>query len=558
MRFLFLLILGFLSSANATLNEVDFQRFPGKSIFVNSGFELGKATLTASGGTLAVVTSGTNLLTGKSSITWDSNGAAQTVTSDSITVPYALRGSNGILTCRIKTPSGTATHLLEVLDSGANVIGSVTVSSSTDAPRSSINFMFASANVSVTWRLKSVNADEPLIAVDNCFLGSADVFNLFLNKPQDVFSAAISSADAVSAENVDWINGACTDATTGEQTCTFKSGFFSATPNCTVQSTTFSRFCNVEAVSSTAITTKCSTAGGAAADEATYLTCQKSGVDAIQTAYTPDQLANSWSGYHDSTCSHARTNTAYGDVATDASCALVERTNRNFGTVTGSNSLPSITFTPKRAGRYYVCALPVIQSNNLNSAARLWDGTTVIAEADTSTSANNRLTTTLCGIYNATSTSAVTLTVQVKSASGTITIAALTSTVAVEWSIFSLDQSFPMPAVLNNVESSTPAGVRLVSAFIDMPGTPAVTRQDGNWISSLTDNATGDVTINIVAGTFSAAPNCVCTVSHTGNNSCLQDNTTAVSATAVRMQVFIATTGASDDNDIFVMCMGPK
>ena len=49
----------------------------------------------------------------------------------------------------------------------------------------------------------------------------------------DVFSAKISAAGVVSAENVDWINGNCTMANP-VNTCQFKAGIFTVSPNCVV------------------------------------------------------------------------------------------------------------------------------------------------------------------------------------------------------------------------------------------------------------------------------------------------------------------------------------
>src|SRR5690606_7714105 len=51
---------------------------------------------------------------------------------------------------------------------------------------------------------------------------------------------------------------------------------------------------------------------------------------ASEIAYRPELLPGSWSGYHGNDCSFARTNTAYGDPAADASCTFTERTNQNF------------------------------------------------------------------------------------------------------------------------------------------------------------------------------------------------------------------------------------
>lgn len=47
-----------------------------------------------------------------------------------------------------------------------------------------------------------------------------------------IVSAQIDSSDAVTNETGDWINGNCTNATTGRATCTINSGIFASTPNC--------------------------------------------------------------------------------------------------------------------------------------------------------------------------------------------------------------------------------------------------------------------------------------------------------------------------------------
>lgn len=49
------------------------------------------------------------------------------------------------------------------------------------------------------------------------------------------FSAKVSSAGVVTDENnLDWINGNCTNGSAGSYTCNFVSGVFSSVPNCTV------------------------------------------------------------------------------------------------------------------------------------------------------------------------------------------------------------------------------------------------------------------------------------------------------------------------------------
>jgi hypothetical protein len=100
----------------------------------------------------------------------------------------------------------------------------------------------------------------------------------------DTFSANVNgtSSDAVSAENIDWLPSNCTDATTGESTCTFNSNIFTVAPNCTCTQVTGAsaadQTCSINAISSTSITFQ-TTSNGALADRAVTLSCQKQGAD---------------------------------------------------------------------------------------------------------------------------------------------------------------------------------------------------------------------------------------------------------------------------------------
>ena len=95
----------------------------------------------------------------------------------------------------------------------------------------------------------------------------------------DVFSAQVSSADAVSNENVDFINGSCTDVDAGEATCTFNTGIFTVAPNCTCSTGQFSgdRPCHVTTTSSVA--SVYTTFNGVGTNNNFTLSCQKQGAD---------------------------------------------------------------------------------------------------------------------------------------------------------------------------------------------------------------------------------------------------------------------------------------
>lgn len=277
-----------------------------------------------------------------------------------------------------------------------------------------------------------------------------------------------------------------------------------------------------------------------------------------------DDMAQSWSGYHDSDCSWARTNTAYGDPAVDSTCTFTQKTNRNFGTVTsylsGSDKLPGIVFTPKKVGNYYVCALPTLNDGGLNTNynARLWDGTTTIAENyfAPGTTLGVIYGIPLCGIYNATSVSPTTLSIQLKSGADSLTIVGNSVAPAVQWSIFYMDSGFPMPFLTKQLQSSSDSVMKHATAKIANSGTPSVDRQDGSWLAgTFTDNGTGDITVNFSAGAFSSAPNCVC--SSIGASAYICNLHSDASTSSVRILTTL-NNGTATDTDFILQCTGAK
>lgn len=297
-RFVFCLL--FIAGlSHAELRDDDKAFIFSKNILKNPGFEpsrgnSGRITLdwTASGGSFSAVTSGSNLLVGSGSVTWDSSAAAQTLSSGAVTIPNGLYGRTTAAGCLIKVPSGTATHKLQVYD-GTTVIAERDIFSGTNPLRTSVVFISPTSGTMLL-RILSVASDEPSITIDSCYLGDLEGYDLSQASAQDVLSAKISDTDVVSGENVDWINGNCTDATTGLQTCNFNAGFFTVAPNCvcSVNNATNSG-CAVSTVSSTAITLRAYDNGGGAANRPTSITCQKASTDALADQSTVVMVAGS-------------------------------------------------------------------------------------------------------------------------------------------------------------------------------------------------------------------------------------------------------------------------
>jgi hypothetical protein len=355
----------------------------------NFDFEDGTSLWTASGGSFTVESS--SPLNGLQSGKFNASASSQTLSSAEYLIPAGFEGRK----CQLHIPfykyaSGTAgDYNVKVLDGEDTVLLTainfeVTGSTATSAIISAFDCpALNGANDSDKLKVvitSTANAGD--LIVDDIFLGSG---RSFFGQTQTNFSAAVSSADAVSQENVDWINGNCTNATTGKATCTFTSNIFTATPNCQVtgSSATDGRIATIESVSSSQIIVTTTDDAGALADIGFQLHCQKTNNPNTVEGNTYETLAQSWSGYHDAACSWGRTNAALGAPTDDATCSLVQKNNSNFGTVsTSGNVSPAIVFTPARVGRYYVCANVSLNTGTANAdvVARLSDGTTTIYE----------------------------------------------------------------------------------------------------------------------------------------------------------------------------------
>jgi hypothetical protein len=159
--------------AFATLNEVDKASIFSKNMLKNGGFENGKASWTVAGGTFAVTTS--SPMVGLMHATWDAAASADTLTSGDITIPAGFFTRNGVASCVFTTPSGTATHEIQVYD-GANILSETTITSSTSPTRTSTNFTFPSS-ASVSVRIYA-NQNESSISIDDCYLGPAEGYNV--------------------------------------------------------------------------------------------------------------------------------------------------------------------------------------------------------------------------------------------------------------------------------------------------------------------------------------------------------------------------------------------
>lgn len=176
-------------SSIASLSNQDLAKIPSFSLLENAGFESGSAAWTASGGTYTTTSTAANVGSGITAGSWDSSAASQTLTSRAVVLPSGLKLRNAVVSCNIQSPSGTATHKLQAYD-GTNVLAETTITSQTTYSRTSLNFGAPSSG-NISARIISVASNEPIIYVDDCYLGPAEGFNV-MEVNQAVFYGAVT------------------------------------------------------------------------------------------------------------------------------------------------------------------------------------------------------------------------------------------------------------------------------------------------------------------------------------------------------------------------------
>ncbi len=592
MKYLIYLLLALPALAFGTLNEVDKQLLAAKNLLSNGGFENGKAGTSATGGTYNLETNDiiNNGISGRVTAEWDPSAADQylnfgTVTYYRWSLPAA---KHGVGYCSFRDYLDDFT--LQVYD-GTNVIAEQVLDNNTSSmltKKVMVNFAFPTstndAPMTITLRLKSTDAAAPEIKVDDCFLGLADEVNLSAVKPVAYLSATSNTSqtsttsapkiyeDLVFSTNISYNTGTGVatvqvpgkyriNASTGCGTAVvglsvYKNGSIALTGYYSTGNsggrTGVDGFLDLVVGDTIDIRPSASTCASGTDGTLNFVNIEL--IDTAQgTAYRADTLANSWSGYHDNTCSWARTNTAFGDPTADATCSFSEITNQNFGTVasytSGGNNLPGIVFTPKRAGKYFVCAHFFMDSSTTTGKNILVDGSVTIATGGnpgSSVPIHNML----CGIVTASSTSSKTVAIQTASTSGSTTVGSASYARSVDWNIFAIDQQLPAPLLVNSVVSKYSGVVGTEHAEINCDAASALTQNPGSWLSAIGNRSTASCALTIAGGVFSATPySCQVTV-----------KAATVQATSCSCSSATACTvyGASADYDAYVSITGPR
>lgn len=575
----------------------------------NPGFEGGTTGWTASAGSFtASVSVFSGGLQGGS---WDDSASAQTLSGTAISLAsgVGVAGRNGAFSCNFRCTSGTCTHLMQAYD-GTNVLSSTQITSSSGAfVRTSINFTFPTSGT-LTPRLLS-QQDDGNVVLDDCYFGAADGLNLMAGSVDTSFkSYSLTIGGTTSAPtkgtitrdearyarvgdslliHYDFEQSAAGSAGSGTYLFPLPSGLTIDTTKQSVGDSNQSQFIVGNAAESdgstrylgNVIAYNASNLAIAVMNEGNSINLIGSGSRNLgntnekysfqarvpitgwsaETAFRPDVVAQSWSGYHGSDCLWAVTQTTYAaDFPIDASCTFTERKNTNFGTVTSANdgtpgnNLPGIDFTVSAVKTYWVCAMVTYRADATTSSGALevinGSGTVISDRGGSSGGGSNRLPISLCGLYTA-SVGSNRLKIRGKVDSNAIDIdtSSTSPTATIEWSLVAVDQSIPAPLLVGSVTSNSSGLERVERAKVNCDASSSIVSQSGTWLSAIGNRSTAACTITIAANIFSAEPTCVLTV-----------EAGTVQATSVDMTSSTAGTiyGASADYDANLICMGPR
>lgn len=602
----------------------------GINILSNSDFESGISLgWTNAGGAFLSVSSGANVLFGKKSATFQAFGAGNYMESTLYPVPSGLGSQN--CSAGIWYLGGDNNLVLEALDGSSNVLGSRTLTATTIATPFFTSFICPAFGGSFKLRVISTGASA-LVALDTMFLGQntllststaqfigsafipttascawnntsstlaaftttsacpgptvesnpgpgviqttdTDLPQFTVNSlPPGLYEVLISGSAGNTGGNgnnsVSISDGTNLSGNTGGGNVANVTNGFSVHGYFTYTSTgnrTFSLF-----GATTGSTLAVYSDNGA---KQLYFSIKRFPL-AQDQAIRPDMLANSWSGYHNTSCSWNISQSAFtADFPfTAGGCDIVQRTNRNFGTVTSANDgtpgnqIPGVVFTPSNPGRYYVCASFGINGNSLNQGMSygLFDETpTQFGSGYTGvTSTGETEFMKVCGILDVASAN-VAKTVKIRGAvsSGStgLTSGSLQS---IDWNIFKLDQPLPAPVLVNSVVSNSNGVEVTCRGIINNLNPGATINSSSNCVASVNYISAGVIQINFSANTFSGNPACTC-ASQNSNHCCAVGNSgsgtvSTVTSAGFESHITGCSSGTPSEEMVFFTCIGPK
>lgn len=263
----------------------------GFSTSDNPNAELGEDQWTSSGGTFTATD--TDPLEGEKSFEY--TPAAQNDFVESALLDFdkdILKGRS--CQAQVEYIGGDENLTLKVIDGNDLVLGSLVLNAHTIAAPESVFFICPSdtditgdaLKGDIKLRIENTGASaSPIIKFDKAYNGT--LIGLFETTTPDVFEGAVNFDGTLGNGASDFLES-CSITSTGNFSCTYKSGLFSVTPTCqaTAFSSSFGRFAHINSLNSTVVNVKTyvhDTDFTTASNQSFFLSCKKQGADAKQS-----------------------------------------------------------------------------------------------------------------------------------------------------------------------------------------------------------------------------------------------------------------------------------
>jgi len=170
---------------------------PERNLLTNPGYEARKAGVTASGGVVALDTA--DPLDGKISLTWDSDGSAQTLDSGLFVVPKGMQGATCGIFVKYMWETGSINDLKLVAHDGSSPLVEVNLSPTSGVRIVAGTTFTCPSSGSMKWRLESTVADPAIITLDVRFLGTGRSNGSVANEPTLLENLGIKTSISASA-----------------------------------------------------------------------------------------------------------------------------------------------------------------------------------------------------------------------------------------------------------------------------------------------------------------------------------------------------------------------
>lgn len=517
--------------------SVEKQYLYNTPINVNSGFEQGLTGWSVSeASTMVLQTALSNIHSGARSISWNPS-VAGTLTSGTFT-PNANLGGMLTVECYIKTADADYDLQLYDTTAAAAVQTMDIVTDGADSAFSLNKFVYpmSPSETTRTFQIRlNAPGNESVLYADDCRMYfDASAIPVSVNQ---VYSAAISGTDVVTNENVDWINGNCTNASTGVQTCTFTTGFFTQAPNC-VATTGSGSTASVPTISSTSVTVNTRDTSNALTNASSQLSCQRSEPNS-GFAVRMDQTNYGWTDY---------TPTITNCGAATVTYAQHKRSGPNL-----EIRMAGVCTTV--SGSALKVSLPTGLTGNV-SGDTLLDGDVGF----TYTGGDAR------GIVPIMLTGERTVVQFARNNSASVYTAIPSNQNMANGQTFTFNVKIPIlgwtenqsaPLIIGGVTSSYQGTARTEVAKINCDSGSAIMSQLGSWVTSVGNVASGACAITLTSGIFSSTPYCFATMNDSDfGATAFSLVTTPSSATAVSVDCYAG--GDCTNYDFNIQCTGPR